>query len=172
LAVRKPVTWYSTSECPRPGEHRSGRTFVNHTEVDEIRKLLKRLQFAADNEGKSFSVAVMSGYSGQVNAMNHSFAGLKGELNKLRIEVCTVDTYQGREADIAIYSVTRSNPKKEIGFLKECERINVALSRGKELLCIVGDSQFCRSIEENNPFRKVLEYIDQSADCAIEGESK
>ena len=172
LAVKKPVTWYSTSDCSHPHERPTRGTFRNHAEVEEIKRLLKRLQFAANAEDKTFEVAVMSGYSGQVDAMQHAFAGLEPTLDKLRIEVCTVDTYQGREADIAIYSVTRSNKEKRIGFLKERERINVALSRGKELLCIVGDSRFCRSIESNNPFRDVLKYIENSSDCALVGESQ
>ncbi|MBK5970289.1 MULTISPECIES: AAA domain-containing protein [Thiorhodovibrio] len=164
------MTWFSTSNTGHSFEHHSGGTYRNLAEVEIIKDLLNRLQFAADTQEKVFDVAVMSGYSGQVDAMRHAFAGLAPNLTKLRIEVNTVDTYQGREADIAIYSITRSNKEKRIGFLKETERINVALSRGKDLLCIVGDSEFCRSIVSENPFQEILSYIEDSPDCEIVGE--
>jgi superfamily I DNA and/or RNA helicase len=84
------------------------------------------------------------------------------------IEWNTVDSVQGREADVAIYSVTRSNKSGKIGFLKETSRLNVALSRGRQNLVLVGDSLFLRNTSGENPFKRVLEYIEQHPDdCGI-----
>jgi superfamily I DNA and/or RNA helicase len=71
---------------------------------------------------------------------------------------------KGCEAEICIYSVTRSNPKGRLGFLREKPRLNVALSRGRSALLIVGDDAFCRAAIGENPFRKVLDFIDSHPD--------
>lgn len=78
----------------------------------------------------------------------------------LRIDVNTVHEFQGREADVCIYSVTRSNVDNNIGFLRSEALLNVALSRGRDWLVIVGDHTFCRTAKDPNPLRTVLEYIE------------
>ena len=83
--------------------------------------------------------------------------------------VNVVDAFQGREADVLVFSVTRSEVKG-LGFLKEMERINVALSRGKELLAIIGDHAFCQAAPgAKNPLRDVIDYIRRNPQtCVIE----
>lgn len=86
----------------------------------------------------------------------------------LAVEINTVDAFQGREADIAIYSVTRSNDQGNIGFLRDFRRLNVALSRGREYLLVVGDHIFARSVQGLNPFRSVVEHIEaHPSECSI-----
>jgi superfamily I DNA and/or RNA helicase len=63
----------------------------------------------------------------------------------LSIECNTVDAFQGREVDVCVYSVTRCNERGVIGFLRDERRMNVALSRGRSALLIVGDHLFCRT---------------------------
>lgn len=95
-------------------------------------------------------------------------AGIERDIEMLEVECNSVDAFQGREADVAIYSVTRSNSDGTIGFLKEYERLNVALSRGRQGLAIVGDSYFCQSVNGQNPFVKVLEHIRNNSEaCAF-----
>lgn len=55
------------------------------------------------------------------------------------VSVKTIDSYQGRDNDVVILSLVRSNDKREIGFLAEIERINVALTRAKRVLFVVGN---------------------------------
>lgn len=57
------------------------------------------------------------------------------------IEIATVDGFQGREKDVIILSLVRSNEKGEVGFLGEERRLNVAMTRPKRHLCIVGNSE-------------------------------
>jgi ATP-dependent RNA/DNA helicase IGHMBP2 len=54
--------------------------------------------------------------------------------------VSTVDGFQGREKEVIIISMVRSNPKGEIGFLSNERRINVAVTRAKRLCVLIGDS--------------------------------
>ena len=56
------------------------------------------------------------------------------------IEVSTVDGFQGREKEVIIISMVRSNPKREIGFLSNERRMNVAITRAKRLCVLIGDS--------------------------------
>ncbi|MFN2463053.1 MAG: AAA domain-containing protein [Candidatus Dormibacteria bacterium] len=66
----------------------------------------------------------------------------------------TVDAFEGAEADIVIVDLVRSNPRGMVGFLEVHNRINVAMSRAKRLLIVVGDSQTVRS---NRVLRQVFE---------------
>lgn len=88
----------------------------------------------------------------------------------LDVEVQSVDAVQGREADLAIFTVTRSNRLGDLGFLAEAyrRRINVALSRARFSLTIVGDLKFCES--QPGGLRDVAKYIQQnSLDCEVRG---
>jgi superfamily I DNA and/or RNA helicase len=80
-------------------------------------------------------------------------------LNKQLIEVSTVDGFQGREKEVIIISMVRSNPYNEIGFLQNERRMNVAVTRAKRLCAIVADS-FTVS---KNPFLKgLVDYFKQN----------
>jgi superfamily I DNA and/or RNA helicase len=110
----------------------------------------------------------MAGYVAQVKAIRDAIRDYLHEWTNLTITCNTVDSFQGQQADICIYSVTRSNPEGRLGFLREKPRLNVALSRARDLLIIVGDSQFCKSAEGENPFRTVIDYIEEhSLDCEV-----
>lgn len=64
-----------------------------------------------------------------------------------------VDKFQGMERNIVIVSTVRSNKRKKMGFADRIERINVAFSRAKRLLIVVGDKQF---FENNENYRKSI----------------
>jgi serine/threonine protein kinase len=168
LALPKPVTWLNTAGSSNRLETFHRGTYVNDAEVEAISNLLLRLQLAASKRDSKYSVALLSGYGGQVAALDRLAASKRRQLSDLDVETGTVDSYQGREADIAIYSITRSNPERKIGFLREHERLNVALSRGKIGLVIVGDSVFCDNVHGQNPFADVLSYMrSHPDDCAF-----
>lgn len=168
----RPVTWFTTAKMTDRREHeiRQGgrREFRNFAELREIEKILLRLQFAASQKRGSYEVILLSGYGAQVGEMENLILRLARKIPDLKASCGTVDSFQGREADVAIYSVTRSNEAGEIGFLKEWERLNVALSRAKVGLAIVGDSHFCDNVEGDNPFIDVLTHIRRHpVDCMI-----
>lgn len=105
-------------------------------------------------------MAVIAGYAAQVTELNDAIRDRLHEWVWLHVICSTVDAFQGSEADICIYSVTRSNEDGQLGFLRERPRLNVALSRGRSALIIVGDHEFCHDAKGENPFRSVVDYIE------------
>lgn len=171
-----PVTWFATDKLPeaKRRESRIGETsYANRTEALQIVRHLEQLNWLVEhsrwrerNPGKKLSVLVLSGYRGQVNTIEQLLRGSIAKLTALHIEVNTVDAAQGREADIAYCSTTRSNRDNVLGFLSSTERINVALSRGKYGLIIVGDLSFCET--NNGPLARVASYIrSHPQDCCV-----
>jgi superfamily I DNA and/or RNA helicase len=167
--LQRPVTWLTTSKLPNSREQINNSSFNNSCEVRVIIQWLKQLNQIATEAQKLYSVAVLSGYAAQLKLLNRSLDAEQSSLNALTIECNTVDAFQGREADIVVYSVTRSNKEGKVGFLKDEARLNVALSRGRVGLVIVGDHQFCRSLS-NSPLYHVLNYIDQHREDCIRTE--
>ncbi|MFZ2998831.1 MAG: AAA domain-containing protein [Undibacterium umbellatum] len=159
----KPVKWISTSR-KNARERSHGRTFSNPVEVDLIVSSLKRLIFSIGRSKEVVSVAIIAAYAGQVRALQNAIDQAGSQLSKLVIEVNTIDAFQGKEADVCFYSVTRSNSGGFLGFQRERPRINVALSRARDALIIVGDDEFCASVKGENPFLPVLEYIYENPD--------
>ncbi|RTZ69026.1 MAG: IGHMBP2 family helicase [Aquificaceae bacterium] len=72
------------------------------------------------------------------------------------VEVKTVDGFQGREKEVIIISLVRSNPQEEIGFLEDLRRLNVAITRAKRKLIIVGDA---KTLCSNEVYRRLIEFI-------------
>ena len=59
---------------------------------------------------------------------------------RLGVEVRTVDGYQGREKEVVVVSLVRSNPQGAVGFLEESRRLNVAVTRARRCAIIIGDA--------------------------------
>lgn len=168
MVMPSPVTWITTAGAPTHDETDSKGTFKNITEARIIGDWLKRLDFIAKTAGKKYRVGVVSGYFGQTAELQRVVAALHRDISALTIECNTVDAFQGRETDICVYSVTRCNSRGVIGFLRDERRMNVALSRGRSGLLIVGDHHFCRTARSPNPLRRVVEYIENHpGDCSI-----
>jgi len=165
--IPKPVTWFTTTKLQNCREQYANPSYNNVCEINVIIKLLKQLNQMAINVPTNYSIAVLTGYSAQLKLLNRYLASESDKLSALTIECNTVDAFQGREADIAVYSVTRSNKKGDMGFLRESERLNVALSRGKVGLVIVGDHLFCRN-SRHNPLSRVVDYVERNPDyCSL-----
>lgn len=164
VAVPKAVTWYSTHMLPDRSEKPEGKTFSNPREVAAIREVLRRIQFVAKAQKERISVAVIAGYTAQVRSLSEMASQGVAEWPDLEVSCNSVDAFQGRQADVCIYSVVRSNTRGDLGFLREKPRLNVALSRGKSALVIVGDYPFCQAAEGENPFKKVTRFIEDHED--------
>lgn len=161
------VEWHSTSSLKQRREQEVGKTFKNSTEAAIVWLILERLDKANYGHAR-LSVAVIAGYSAQVKELDQRVRGASRPFQNIDVATNTVDAFQGKDSDICIYSVTRSNDSGRLGFQREATRLNVALSRGRDALIIVGDDNFCRSANFDNPFRPVLNHIDNHpAECAI-----
>ena len=166
-----PVTWLSTSSMPRQFETRSGESYANRTEADVVHQLLDKMESKHQGREKP-SVGVITGYSAQVERLTTQIDPENGDKwRNLEIEIATVDSFQGRECDAVVYSTVRSNRNRTIGFLRDYRRINVALSRARDLLVIVGDHRMmeeARVGSESNPFASVLEHIrSHESECSV-----
>jgi superfamily I DNA and/or RNA helicase/serine/threonine protein kinase len=164
----RPVTWLSTSSRLDKNESAAEMSFRNLCESQVITELLRRMGTLAENRNRRYKVAVLTGYAEQKKLLERTFAPYVEQHPRLQLEWNTVDAFQGREADVAIYSVTRSNPSRKLGFLKENRRLNVALSRGRYYLVLVGDIHFAREIDGENPFGRVIQHIELNPnECCI-----
>lgn len=87
------------------------------------------------------SIAIISPYKQQVDLLKSL---LRDATDLLaygdKIGVNTIDSFQGQERDMVYISMTRSNPENRIGFLSDIRRMNVAMTRAKKKLVVVGDS--------------------------------
>ena len=133
LAITKPVTWYSTSKSDERFETRDGKSYINRLEANYISSVIKRFNLAAKALNKTFTVCVLSFYSSQQNVLCSEVARIESDCENLDITCDTVDSFQGREADICIVSITRCNTQGKLGFVDDPNRVNVAISRGKEI---------------------------------------
>ena len=161
------VRWLDTSNQSNAREKREGMSYHNEGEAQQIQRLLQGLHNCAPQDGKHLNVGIISGYSAQVQMLRGRLNSKKQKWSRLEVEIATVDAFQGRECDVILYSVARSNSQGQIGFLRDTRRLNVALSRARALLIIVGDAKRMNRVK-NNPFIKVLEYMrGHTEDCCI-----
>lgn len=169
----KNVTWVSTSGLEKRGEERQDQSFINPCEAATICRLLEQFNDKSGGRGQPVVVAVIAGYAAQCAYIKRMTDAQASTWPNLRVDINTVDAFQGREADICVYSVTRSNSHGKIGFLRNEARLNVALSRGRDWLFIVGDHGFCRGAHEPNPLRLVVEYTElHPGSCELKEVSK
>ncbi len=117
----------------KEGRGPSGHSFINIPEVvattSIINYMAQELLIKVVNR-----VAIISFYAAQVSRI---YEALKGRYPGIKVN--TVDGFQGGENDIVIISCVRANLEKQIGFLKESKRLNVALTRAKFSLIILGN---------------------------------
>ncbi|KEF55146.1 uncharacterized protein A1O9_08800 [Exophiala aquamarina CBS 119918] len=78
------------------------------------------------------------------------------------IELGSVDGFQGREKEAVIVSLVRSNAEKEVGFLGEKRRLNVAMTRPRRHLCVIGDSE---TVSRGSAFlKRWMKFLEDNAD--------
>ena len=73
------------------------------------------------------------------------------------VKIDTIDSFQGQERDLIIISLVRSNENAEIGFLKDYRRLNVALTRARKKLIVIGDSA---TLASDKFYGQFMDYID------------
>jgi len=91
-------------------------------------------------------MAVIAMYAEQVERLRQALGRRRF---KRSVKIDTVDSFEGREEDIVVISLVRSNERGRIGFLRVPNRLNVAISRAKRLVACIGDSATLRSGEES-----------------------
>lgn len=125
-------------------DQKAGKTSrANDQEIDVVARLLEKLDADAHAAGMPLRVAVIAAYRGQSDKLQPKIRELRKTLKALDVSAATVDAFQGREADVVLYSLVRTG-EAERRFLADGRRFNVALSRAKRLLILVGDRSGAR----------------------------
>jgi predicted DNA helicase len=102
-------------------------------------------------------IAIISPYREQVKYMDTAISE-DSELADQPLTINTIDGFQGQESDVVYISLVRSNAKGEIGFLKDYRRMNVAMTRARRQLIVIGDSA---TIGHDPFYTEFLEYCEK-----------
>ena len=167
-----PLCFVDTAGCGFE-EKTEGTSTVNPEEAvflfTHLTQLVSELKQHVETE--SFpTIAIISPYKEQINVLKELLLqtpALFGYGDK--ISVNTIDSFQGQERDIVYISMTRSNTDNRIGFLSEIRRMNVAMTRARKKLVVIGDSatlsqspfyaEFIRYAEEKNCYQSAWEFV-------------
>ncbi|KAJ6531120.1 P-loop containing nucleoside triphosphate hydrolase protein [Mycena capillaripes] len=148
----------------------------------EARMVLMIVRYLAQQGYKTDNMVVLTPYLGQLSMLKRELqnetdpvlndldthdliaAGFMttgaAKTTKKRLRLATIDNYQGEESDIVVASLTRSNPNNDIGFMFAPERLNVLISRARDALILIGNSNtFTRSRKGGELWRTFFELI-------------
>ncbi|MFC4210713.1 AAA domain-containing protein [Pedobacter lithocola] len=169
----KPLMFIDTSGCGFD-EKADGTSTTNPEEgvfllkhlaslTDEIHQQIPQIKFP--------SIAVISPYKQQVHLLKELVQSNPHLIDHANyISVNTIDSFQGQERDVVYISLTRSNTEGVIGFLQDVRRMNVAMTRAKKKLIVIGDgstlsrsvfyNNFMKYAEELNSYHSAWEFMD------------
>ncbi|EHQ31131.1 AAA domain-containing protein [Mucilaginibacter paludis] len=138
-----PFSYVDTAGCGFD-EKPEGTSMANAEEAGFLFKHLEKLVTELNEHytTENFpTIAIVSPYKEQIRLLKDQQQHWPGlQLYQDKISVNTIDSFQGQERDIVYISMTRSNTKGEIGFLSDIRRMNVAMTRARKKLIIIGDS--------------------------------
>ena len=138
--------------------HPRFKSRYNEGEIDILIEHLLQLRSNTPPEDPLPTVAIITPYREQVVQAEDRIEA-EGRLNDFSITINTVDGFQGRERDVVYLSLVRSNNQGEIGFLADYRRMNVALTRAKKYLVVIGDSG---TVGNDAFFAGFLAYVDKN----------
>ena len=142
----------------------SGTSYLNRTEASNVEKIITRF-FKAGVQPSD--IGIITPYEGQRSYVVSSMqtTGTFKKENYKEIEVASVDAFQGREKDFIVLSCVRSNDHQGIGFLSDPRRLNVALTRAKYGLVILGNPK----VLSKHPLWHYLLLHFKEKNCLVEG---
>ena len=130
-----------------------------HLLLQHLKTYLDKL-YNAKSDITTPSIGIISPYKAQAGYLKDTFEKSFDKEDTLTSDVSinTIDSFQGQERDIIYISLVRSNSRGEIGFLADTRRMNVALTRAKKKLVIIGDSA---TIGQHDFYTRLLDYINE-----------
>ncbi|VDO76414.1 unnamed protein product [Heligmosomoides polygyrus] len=134
------------NECQKYREQPSQMSYKNLGEAELLIRYVKILK-SIGIAGKD--IAVISPYFAQVAAM-------RDMMGNTDVSVNTVDSFQGQEREVVVFSMVRHNPEKIIGFLQNERRLNVAITRAKRQFVLIGSA---RMMKKDRHLRSLLSTI-------------
>ena len=155
--LRCPWTFIDSAGCgfDEEKEEGSASTFNGAEAEFVLQRTLEILQACP-----TFQVGVIAPYRAQVSELMRQFdaLGVQADMRE-RVEFATVDAFQGQERDAIVISFTRSNSEGEVGFLKEYRRTNVAMTRAKHHLLMIGDGA---TLGSDSFYHQLIERAEES----------
>ncbi len=157
----KSVTFIDTVGCGFD-EQENAETLSKYNQEEfyilreHLYQLIEKFDYA--NLIEKPSIGIISPYREQVELMKNELLTddlLRGA--NLDLTISTIDGFQGQERDVIYISLVRSNEKNEIGFLGDTRRMNVAMTRAKMKLVIIGNST---TIGEHRFYKAFLDYCE------------
>ena len=133
------------TEGMRGGRERRGPGGALRNEA-EVRVAAQVVRLLDERAPREMSMAVIAMYAEQVERLRQALGRRRF---KRPVKIDTVDSFEGREEDMVVISLVRSNERGRIGFLRVPNRLNVAISRAKHLVACIGDSATLRAGEES-----------------------
>lgn len=167
--LKRPINWIDTRGAPASGESRKKgeNSTWNEAEVEATMRLLNLIaaqeEFAAAlAKDEEQAIGVICMYKKQKRELERRFAQQPFDPAFRRtVKIDTVDSYQGKENAIVILSLVRANGHFEAGHVRSSNRCNVAVSRARERLFIIGNSMMWRDKRCRSPMRSVIDQIDR-----------
>ncbi|EHN01443.1 Hcs1p [Saccharomyces cerevisiae x Saccharomyces kudriavzevii VIN7] len=160
IDTKLPLIWYDTQGDEFPETADDATILGSKYNEGEIAIVKKHIESLKSLNVQQDSIGVISPYNAQVSHLKRLIHD-KLELNN--IEISTVDGFQGREKDVIILSLVRSNEEFEVGFLKEERRLNVAMTRPRRQLVVVGNIEVLRRCG-NKYLKSWSEWCEENAD--------
>ena len=119
-------------------EQKHGNSYANLAQTSIIENVLLDLLRAGDL--RQNDIGIISPYSCQVSHVRQRLRK-GGKFYFPLVEVASVDGFQGREKELIILSTTRANERGDLGFVKDLRRMNVALTRARRGIIVVGHGE-------------------------------
>lgn len=158
---------------PRAHQRHGTVSLLNRWEAEACVILVRRILSVTSGGGGGSTIGVITPYKEQTKLIRqllhlqpqHSAtfaAAAAAAAVESAVEVNTVDAFQGREKNVIVLSAVRSNKAGDLGFLKDARRLNVALTRAKNMLVIVGNADTLR--QRAGVWRKLVDHC-ESVGC-------
>lgn len=164
---KTPIAWVDVKG--KQEKKKGGTSSFNLKEIDEIYLIVKEIDKQLRKRKLVKNIAIITPYSEQKNKIRKRLKNLE-LTNICNIKTDTVDSFQGEEAQIVIYSTVRTYGN--LSFLIDRKRLNVAISRTQENLVFVGDKMFLKKARVNgnrNLFSEIISIIDNNNVLKTEG---
>lgn len=143
------LDWHGSEETDSGGDN--DRSYFNKSEASVVAATVRA---ALRHARADATVAVVTPYKSQkAEIWRHLSRGEDSVVDDPRVRCNTVDSYQGQEADIVVFSCVRT---RSLGFLRDERRLNVALTRARECLLIVGSAELLRKGPEERAWPSLV----------------
>ncbi|PON32046.1 Helicase SMUBP-2/Hcs1-like [Parasponia andersonii] len=150
-----------TTGCDMEEKKDEEESTLNEGEAEVAMAHAKRL---VRSGVQASDIGIITPYNAQVVLLKM----MRGNDDKLKdLEISTVDGFQGREKEAIIISMVRSNSKKEVGFLSDRRRMNVAVTRARRQCCLVCDTE---TVSSDGFLKRLIEYFEEHGEYSSASE--